>query len=157
MTERFVLITLLGLNAARDLSRREILLIPTAAAAAAGVLWNVPGGHLSAASVLIGMLPGGFLLILSRLSGGQIGFGDGILILACGCWLGFPKILSVVCAGFFLASAGAVVLLAVRRIRQPEKGRAGGKQRERGASKSISVPFAPYLFAAYLFAALIGH
>jgi Flp pilus assembly protein protease CpaA len=160
MMEQIVCVSVLGLNAVQDIRRREIVLAPTVAAGAAGVLWNLIAGHSGMATLLYGMIPGGILLFFAWLTGGQIGRGDGILVIACGAWCGFPVSLYLLCAGLFLALAGAVMLLAIRRTRfrlrfgqrRGEKGNSGKTIR----ASSIRVPFVPFLFAAYIILLLVA-
>lgn len=150
MKEQVVCGLLLGLNAVQDIRKREILVTPTIAAAVTGVFWNLFGQHLAAAYVLCEMLPGGVLLLSAWLTRGQIGFGDGILVLACAAWTGFPDVLYIVTAGLFFASAGAGVIFILRYVLFSEKRKKIRKAGRNARPSSISVPFAPFLFAAFV-------
>jgi len=154
MTGQVVCTALLGVNAVQDIRRREIVFVPTVAAGVAGVLWNYFAGSSGAVYFFCAMIPGMVLLTAAWLTGGQIGRGDGILILACGAWCGFPDSFYISCMGLFLALIGAALLLAKRhvqfcmsRVRRCSGGRRAG---ERAPASSLRLPLAPYLFAAYI-------
>lgn len=134
-----VCVVLLGMNAISDLLRKEILLIPTAAAASAGFVWRIFLLHFAAPELLWSVIPGGILLMTACLTNGKIGVGDGLLIIAAGTWIGFPEIMYIVCIALIMASAGGAVLFAVR---------AGAGRKEYRSGKSIEMPFVPYLFAS---------
>lgn len=85
------LLIILVMNSICDIIRREILLVPTLYWGAAGIIYTAlfsPGDpdwmHLLPACVSCGVS----VILLSALSGGGIGMGDGILLAVCGIWLG---------------------------------------------------------------------
>ena len=84
--------------------------------------------------ILLSLVPGAVLLGLSRITRDAIGFGDGILVMALGAWLGAVRVTEVLLAAFFLAGIfGLVATLARRR-------------------RSLRIPFAPFLFVGAAFA-----
>ena len=77
--------------------------------------------------------------IISRSTGEAFGYGDSILILVMGSFLGFWNILSVLTAAFLLAAVFSAVMMA-----------------SRGFTRKSAFPFVPFLTAAYLGGILIG-
>lgn len=137
MGEKLILAALLamfGLCALQDWRRREISVAVVVFFGVLGLGLGIAALERTVWEILLGMLPGGILAALSWGSRGQIGMGDGCLILAAGCYLGFWKILGVfLIASLLTGMAGAVHLLFF-----------GGKRSDR-------LPFAPFLLAAYVF------
>lgn len=72
------------------------------------------------------LLPGMLLLLFSRFSKEQIGYGDSWLVLALGMWMEGPKLLFMLWAGLALGTASAVCL------------------------KKKELPLVPFLAAAYV-------
>ena len=84
-------------------------------------------------SVLAGMLIGGIFLIVSACTKEAVGYGDSWLITALGFYLGGTKILEVM-----LAAGMGASLFSVWKLLQ------------KGWSKKIAIPFAPFIVAAYV-------
>ena len=82
--ERTVVLALLCLNTVQDLRKREILVLPTAAAAAAGFLWMLLRMRQPVWQILAGGIPGLAVMLAAALSGGEIGGGDGLVLLSAG-------------------------------------------------------------------------
>ncbi|MBR0397312.1 MAG: prepilin peptidase [Eubacterium sp.] len=122
-------LVILGCNALQDIRKREIFLIPTLAAAAAGTVWMIQSGQLNAGGFLMAVLPGMLLMLMALATAGEVGFGDGIVLLAAGIWGGFPQILYIAAGGVFLSAAVSGVLLISR-------------------SRVRSIPMVPFFLAA---------
>lgn len=82
-------------------------------------------------AAVLSLLPGAGLLVLSFLSEKKVGTGDGLLLMLIGLLEGSRIVLLVFCAGLFLQSLSAVLLLILKR-----------------AEKQTCIPFAPFLLAA---------
>lgn len=98
---------LLLVNCLPDIRRREIYFLPTLAAGAAGVIWQFAAGGGELHDVLTGLIPGAAVLLLSFLTGGGIGAGDGIVLCAVSAWIGIwnvIQILGLALTGSFLVS-----------------------------------------------------
>lgn len=82
---------------------------------------------------LMGAVPGMLILILHRISHGQIGIGDGVMLMGMGLYLGGNDSLKVfilsLCLIFIYSCAG----LMLKRL-----------------SRHTQLPFAPFYLAAYL-------
>ncbi len=172
---------ILLVSSIRDIRDRRICLAPTLAAAAAGlVLRTISAG---AGQSLAAAGPGLFLLAISLLSRGRVGFGDGLVLLAAGLWSGpYPAWLSLL-LGLLLAFLLSL-LKTTKRIQesrnagtQNESGTAGADRASdadsrtnedrlagecrtvhegRTADPDRSIPFVPFLLAGYLLQSLLG-
>lgn len=133
--ERTVVLALLCLNTVQDLRKREILVLPTAAAAAAGFLWMLLRMRQPAWQILAGGIPGLAVMLAAALSGGEIGGGDGLVLLVAGIWLGLPSVLLFLADALLPAAAYALT----ERIRS----------RDRKVWRK-RIPFLPFLLAGCL-------
>lgn len=84
-------------------------------------------------SCLTGMLPGVFLLAAAWITRQEIGYGDGVVLLVIGLYLGFSAGTGIFLTALLLLSPVSLFYIAVRK--------AGRKKR---------LPFVPYLLAGYL-------
>ncbi|MEE3420543.1 MAG: prepilin peptidase [Lachnospiraceae bacterium] len=129
---------LLAVNTIADVRERKILMIPTALAFLTGLFTFSLTVHGSqAAELLPGLLPGTILLLLSVVTRGEIGMGDGLFFLALGSLLPLYEFIGTFLLTFFLAGiAGAVFFL-------------------RKCSGRKAFPLIPYACAAWILAKLI--
>lgn len=80
-----------------------------------------------------GMLPGFILIVISKITDGAIGLGDGYLICVIGCLVGVNKMVGILVISMFLAAVTGCVLMIVLKF---------GKKR--------TMPFVPFLLFAFL-------
>ena len=66
--------------------------------------------------MLTGVLAGSFILILSRLTKGRIGMGDGIIFMLTGLYLGLIDNLLLMCISFSLAGIWGLFLVFIYSI-----------------------------------------
>jgi len=99
--------------------------------AAAGVLWNVVYGR-SWQFCAEGIVPGIGILLFGKVSGEQIGYGDGLVLSAMGLFLTGREVAGLLSGAVFLCALGTVILFF------------SGKLKRR-----MSLPFLPFLTAAY--------
>lgn len=76
---------------------------------------------------------GAVFLGISKITEESFGYGDSILILIMGCFIGFWDILTLLMAAFMMAAVFSLVLLIRGRFRRKD-----------------SFPFVPFLTAAYI-------
>ncbi len=115
-----------------DLKDREIPWIPVAIGGCIllGVrLWQ----GSSWLDIGAGILPGMALLLLSRLTKGGVGEGDGIVLMVLGVGIGVAKTIAVFSGALFFCAVAAVITVLVRH---------GGFKTE--------LPFLPFLFLGYI-------
>ena len=80
-----------------------------------------------------GAAVGGIFLIISRVTEDSFGYGDSILIMIMGGFLGFWNILSLLTAAFSMAALFSIFMLIRKRFH-----------------RKSSFPFVPFLTAAYI-------
>lgn len=102
-------------------------------------VYQIIVGEVPAALSLSGAVVGIVFLIVSRITGEAFGYGDSILILILGIYLGLWNLLCLLMAAFSMAAGFSVVMLAIRHFRR----------------KTV-VPFVPFLCAGYLVTLLTG-
>lgn len=82
---------------------------------------------------LLGVLIGICLLVVSKVSRGQVGMGDGYVLCTIGATIGFSRNLELLCYSMFIAALAAMVLLVIKHY-----------------NKKQTMPFIPFLFLGYL-------
>ena len=129
---------LLSACAVPDLKRKQFPAMPAAAAAFAGIAVRFAAPVLPEAmrpgtvtDGFGGLLIGAAIVLLAFLSHQAIGSGDGLMIGACGSWLGMKRTLEI----FYLAGIGAAFFAAALLVRKK-------------AGRKDSMPFLPFLAAA---------
>ena len=104
--------------------------------AAAGCLC---GREISPVLLVSGGCIGIIFLLISRASGEAFGYGDSILILILGIFLGFWNIMYLLLGAFSMAAVFSAVMMIKHRF-----------------NRKSSFPFVPFLAAAYLGGMFIG-
>ena len=104
--------------------------------AAAGCLC---GREISPVLLATGGCMGIVFLLISRVSGESFGYGDSILILIMGIFLGFWEILYLLMGAFSMAAFFSAAMLVKTRF-----------------NRKSSFPFVPFLTAAYIGGMLLG-
>ena len=128
-----------GILAREDLRTRHISLMTASAGALCGALITgaeIITGTEEAGAVLqhlTALLWGLGLLLLSRLSRGAIGKGDGLCFCSFACWWNAAELFTLLLVSLVLSGTGGAVLLFLKK-----------------RSLKGSVPFLPFVFAAAL-------
>lgn len=122
----------LGINTWTDIRKKEICFPVFCLFLAGGILWRITEGSLWPDG-LISMGIGIFAAIISALTGGEIGAGDGLLIIAMGSVMTAGELIGILFAAFLLCGIYSGIQLLVLK-----------KQRD------IEIPFVPFLLAGYL-------
>lgn len=104
--------------------------------AAAGCLC---GREISPVLLATGGCMGIVFLLISRVSGEYFGYGDSILILIIGIFLGFWNLMYLLLGAFSMAAVFSAVMMIKHRF-----------------NRKSSFPFVPFLAAAYLGGMFIG-
>ena len=104
--------------------------------AAAGCLC---GREISPVLLATGGCMGIVFLLISRVSGESFGYGDSILILIIGIFLGFWNLMHLLLGAFSMAAVFSAVMMIKHRF-----------------NRKSSFPFVPFLAAAYLGGMFIG-
>ena len=110
-----------------DIRKKQVPVWYLLGAGVVGAVFSFIAADVPWWSVLLGILTGGVFLLLSKLTRGAIGYGDGAMIAFLGAWLGLGTSVSALLLGLFIAAlAGGICLLL-------KKGR------------RYQLPFAPFL------------
>ena len=116
-----------------DLWKKQIPLMVLLIFGVTGIGYQMMFGNLSLGDVIWGVMVGGVLYIISVASGESIGKGDAVMLMCTGLYLGFWTNVVLLWVGSVLTGVVCLTLYVFRK-----KGR------------NASIPFAPFLFAAYL-------
>lgn len=141
--ENGVVLCGLALLAADDIRRRQINVIFLLALSIFIFLCHLILGSRSLFDIAAGASVGAFLLLLSAVTKGRIGVGDGLLfLLVIGPAAGFVATLQVLFLATLLSGLSAALLLAGRRILKKEQ--------------AEEVPFVPFVLAAFIAVVIFG-
>ncbi len=133
MCSRAVVMAMLAWCCAQDIKRKKINLAVILAFAILGIALRLAWNNASAVYLLSGMAPGAALLLLSWLTGGQVGAGDGALLMATGIYLGLEQNLAMFFAALAICAICALALLIFRK-----------------KSGKDTLPFVPFMLAGYI-------
>lgn len=122
----------LTVNTYSDIKSRSIMRCSVVVFGAAGVVMWILNRETAFAAMMLSLLPGLFLLGISKATKEALGYGDGIAVLILGVYTGFKSLVGVLMTAMLLAALWAGILL-VRR----QKG-------------SHEFPFLPFLLLGYL-------
>jgi leader peptidase (prepilin peptidase)/N-methyltransferase len=137
----FLLILLAGYSV-EDIRKKRIRTQYLLVFAALGMFLFFYDTQLDSAWDLFGgMLLGVGIILLSLLTRGSIGMGDGLILLVSGIYLGIEKNFLLFMLALFYAALCSLILLAKGRIRRKNLSAISGKH---------EIPFIPFLLAAYL-------
>ena len=138
--ETVTLLGLLGICTIEDIREKQLHMIILSFFGIFGICIHMFRSHLSMAELLGGIAVGALLLVVSFLTGGRIGEGDGFLVMVTGIYLGFWQNLIVLWGAALLAGIfGIVFYLLVKRDRNME------------------IPFTPFYLLAYVITLLGQH
>lgn len=122
----------LGVWTISDFRRRSICLWQVLLVLAGGFLWQLPGGRLWTWDTAGGLMLGGLSWVFGRITAGQFGTGDALVILCLGLYVGFSGCLAVLFLALLLASLAALVLLLLKK-----------------STLQSEIPFIPFLAAGF--------
>ena len=114
-----------------DLRTKRIPVRIPAVCILAAIAWNLFPSEADRQELWMGAVPGAVLLLLSLLSGGKIGEGDGICLLICGLYVGTANTILIAETALMTAAAAGMVLLITKRRRAEDR-----------------LPFVPFLAAS---------
>ena len=133
MWSQAIVMGMLTLCSAQDIKKKQIRLNPVLIFGILGIFFHMLWRVHSMENMLLGMSVGVALLFFSVLTGGKIGAGDGLLLIVTGIYLGLEQNLQLFFCGLLLCSMWALGLLILRK-----------------KTRKDSIPFVPFLLAAYM-------
>ena len=130
--ERYGTLLFLLFSSFLDIRKREISIPVTLLFGLAGVVYSVRTGR-TMTDYLIPLGIGILILGGSVLTRGQVGMGDGWMLLALGCMLRMEFYIQMACIGVLLSAAYSVVLMLVFR-----------------KNRKTEIPLVPFLLLGYV-------
>ncbi|MDO5362629.1 MAG: prepilin peptidase [Eubacteriales bacterium] len=132
MLKEICILGFLGLNTWTDIRRKEISLVAAAVFAAGSLIWTACTGRIST-SFFIPVGISAFFLVVSIVTKGALGMGDGWLMMALGIAMETEEFLVMLLIGLGGSAIWAGILLVILH-------------KERKAE----IPFVPFLFLGYI-------
>ena len=130
--ERYGTLLFLLFSSFLDIRKREISIPVTLLFGLAGVVYSIKTGR-TMTDYLIPLGIGILILGGSVLTRGQVGMGDGWMLLALGCMLRMECYIQMACIGMLLAAAYSGVLMLVFR-----------------KNRKTEIPLVPFLLLGYV-------
>lgn len=124
---------LLLLAAVEDFKEKEIKLNYILAIAVIGMSYLLLSSQRNIADVIGGVAIGLIMIVISILSDGQIGKGDGMIMSAVGLMVGFRTGLIMLCIASLIQSFISIIMLCTKK-----------------GNKRTAIPFVPSLLAGYI-------
>lgn len=137
--QKIILLGLLGWCSLEDVKQKKLTVLYILMFGVGGVFLHLVAPVCSIYSMLWGMLLGLVLILVSIVTRGSVGLGDGILLVVTGVYLGGSKNLELFMMGLLLAALWSLGLVIVKKKRGKEQ-----------------IAFVPFLLISYLLMVLGG-
>lgn len=124
---------------AADMWMRKLPVWALAAGGAAAGAFRIYDSRIPVILVAAGAAVGVVFLAVSKVTEEGFGYGDSLLILIMGIYLGFWNLLGILLGAFFLSALFAVIALLSHRF-----------------SRNTGYPFVPFLMASYMIWMCLG-
>lgn len=128
-----LLLIFLGLSAISDFKYKKISTIVTVAAFICGVVFQLVIGQLHIYEIAGGCILGAVFLLAAKLTREAVGYGDGLILIATGAFLGIMNNLLLLTVSLALAALFMVGMLVVNKAR-----------------KKSEFPFIPFMLGGYV-------
>lgn len=132
MVSLYCLAVYLAINTISDIRKRKIRLGISLLFLIIGVLWQI-WQRADKVELLLAMLPGICLIGLSVMTQQKIGFGDGVVIVVCGIYLGLGNTILLLMVSLMLSALTGVVMLLLKK-----------------ASLHTELPWITFVFVSFL-------
>lgn len=127
------MLTFLAINAYTDFKKKKIYAVSVIGFIIIGVIIFIIKKDHEFFSLLGGLAIGLLVLIVSRLSSQAVGFGDGLIFLVTGVYLGFSRNLALLLYGLLICGVVSLVLVTFRKWKMKNE-----------------IPFVPFVFIAFI-------
>ena len=130
-----ILLLYLGAASAADLKKKTISIPWAVCGICTGVILKcIEGAGISGAAVaVVGVVPGLFLLAVAWITREKVGYGDGLVIMVCGAFLGLSGGMSCLMTALFFSAMASLYLLIIKKC---------GRKKE--------LPFVPFILCGYI-------
>jgi leader peptidase (prepilin peptidase)/N-methyltransferase len=117
----------------QDLKRKQINTMLIFIGVVVILVTSVIQGELKLLERVTGLVPGISLLLLSHITRGQIGVGDGLIICGFGICFGLLETVILLAYGLFGSAIFSIIILCIHK-----------------ANKKMTIPFVPFILMGYL-------
>lgn len=118
---KIIVLGLLGLCSLEDVKHRQLTIIYILMFGIGGVILHLFVPACSIYSILCGMLLGVFMILISAVTRGSVGMGDGILLVVTGVYLGGYANLVLLLIGLLLSALWSLGLLAFKKKKKKDE------------------------------------
>lgn len=133
MLKKSIIFMMLLLFSIEDIRKRRIDILPLLAFSVIGAVYQAVTRALTILEICGGMLLGVGLLGIAKMTGESLGYGDGMLFLVTGIYLGGWDNCSLLMTSLVLAFVFAIIQILVRK-----------------KSAKSEIPFVPFVLSAYV-------
>ena len=130
---KIVLLIFLGYAALSDRLTRQIGLVPLALTFICGIVLQFIFGGFQFLDLALACGIGIILLVVAKLSGEALGYGDALLFMTSGIFLGFTENIFLLLFSLLLSALFSVFQILIRRRKMRD-----------------SLPFAPFILGGYI-------
>ncbi|MDD6293149.1 MAG: prepilin peptidase [Lachnospiraceae bacterium] len=129
-----VVITIfLILSTLLDLRKKEVNISLCVGVALLGLIYEIFISKAELLSVILGIIPGIFLMLTSMATNEEIGKGDAAILCTIGIYLGLKKSILVLIYALFMTVIIGGILLLIRK-----------------KNKKYKIPFVPFILCSYI-------
>ena len=128
-----VIIIFLILSTLLDLRKKEVNISLCVGVALLGLIYEIFISKAELLSVILGIIPGIFLILTSMATNEEIGKGDAAILCTIGIYLGLKKSILVLIYALFMTVIIGGILLLIRK-----------------KNKKYKIPFVPFILCSYI-------
>ena len=128
-----ILLLILFAAAFMDFRSGQLSLWFLLGAMAAGLMLQIFAGRVSVKTLLLGIIPGVVLFLIALLTKQAIGYGDCLLLLVTGIFLGLTYTILLFFISLLFAGGASILLLSMKKRKRKE-----------------ALAFAPFMLAGYV-------
>lgn len=119
--QKIILLGLLGICSLEDVKHKQLRVIYILMFGIGGVVLHLFVPICSIYSILCGMLLGVLMLLISAVTRGSVGMGDGVLLVVTGVYLGGYQNLVLLMTGLLLSALWSLGLLALKKKKRKDE------------------------------------
>lgn len=116
-----------------DLRKKEVNISLCVGVALLGLIYEIFISKAELLSVILGIIPGIFLILTSMATNEEIGKGDAAILCTIGIYLGLKKSILVLIYALFMTVIIGGILLLIRK-----------------KNKKYKIPFVPFILCSYI-------
>lgn len=116
-----------------DLRKKEVNILLCISVALVGLIYEIFISKTDILSIILGILPGIFLMLTSIVTNEEVGKGDAVILSTIGIFLGLKKTILVLIYALFSTIIIGGILLLIRK-----------------KNKKYKIPFVPFILFSYI-------